>query len=77
MQETLGWLEATIEIESLFEDAGYSCLLSWACVEVLAWSTRQSHGPREKCLRGRGSEQMNAHDLVLVGYSHNSRERNL
>ena len=73
MQETLGWLEATIEIESLFEGAGYLCLLSWTCVEELAWSTRQSHGTREKCLRGRGSERTNAHDLVLGGYSHKSR----
>ena len=28
VQETLGWLEATIEIESLFEGTVYSCSLS-------------------------------------------------
>ena len=40
VQETLGWLEATIEIESLFEGTVYSCSLSWACFEELAWTTR-------------------------------------
>ena len=35
MQETLGWLEATIEIDSLFEGIDYSCSLSRALFEKL------------------------------------------
>ena len=46
MQETLGWLEATIEIDFLFEDIDYSCSLSRALFEerhidysVIAWAS--------------------------------------
>ena len=33
VQETLGWLEATIEIDFLFEDIDYSCSVSRALFE--------------------------------------------
>ena len=39
MQETLGWLEATIEIDSLFEGTDYSCSLSRALFKELALTT--------------------------------------
>ena len=73
MQETLGWLEATIEIESLFEGTDYSSVL--LLLVLVASSTlrgslhgllRNSRGLVEKCLRERGSERR-AKDLVLAG----------
>ena len=39
VQETLGWLKATIEIDSLFEGTDYSCSLSRALFEELALTT--------------------------------------
>merc|ERR1711975_124998 len=62
--------QATIEIDSLFEGADYSCTLSRARFEELNMDYfRNSMGPVEKCMRDSGIDKKNVHEVVLVGGS--------
>ena len=65
MQETLAGWRLPLRFTA-FEGTDYSGSLSRARLEELCTEYFVLHGPREECLRGRGSEQKNVQDQVLM-----------